>query len=152
MPGNYSIHFAVGGGRQKLSLRLYLEINPSWGFPNTESHISIGKYVRIRFNFQPMYLHLQGKLEEEVWIQTGTVVQEIRCRASGNIWSFFWSPLNLKALTKTSRVLPNTSWHGLRKKKKKNTEFEREQIFFHHSKMHSWGCATLPTWWACFQT
>lgn len=66
MPGSYNIHFAVGGGRQKLSLRLYLEINPSWDFPNTESHISIGKHVRVRFNFQPKYLHLQGKLKEEV--------------------------------------------------------------------------------------
>lgn len=66
MSGNYNIYFAVGGGRQKLSLRLYLEINPSWDFPNIESRISIGKHVHIRLNFQPKYLQLQGKLKEEV--------------------------------------------------------------------------------------
>lgn len=41
----------------------------------------------------------------------------------------FWSPLNLKALTKTSQVLPNTSWHGLREKKKHRI-WEGANFFF----------------------
>lgn len=86
-------------------------------------------HMCIRLNFQWSYLHLWGKLKERVWTQICTRGYKKLVMGQTETSGLFKSPVNLKALTQTSSVLPNMFWHGLKNR-------ICCKYLFHHSKIY----------------